>query len=293
MRQPGYFSYPDARARNVLFPLGGIGAGGISLGGDGRLRDWEIFNRPNKGSVNGFSHFAIRAEQDGAVLDTRVLHGPFQGSLTGDHQGKRFNSYGFGVQREHMAGFPSFETCVLSGPYPLASLAFADARFPGKVGLQAFSPFVPMDSRASSLPAAMFEFSIGNTADRPIDYTLFGCLGFDFKDDALVSASKSVSRTTIVGRSALDPKNTNYAELSISTDCAETSVQRHFFRGSWFDALGVYWQDISRAGTLKDRWYYKDAFERMSGSRRMAEHSTLACHLTVPPGETRTLLCPR
>ena len=34
----------------IAFPLGGVGAGSISLGGRGQLRDWEIFNRPDKGN---------------------------------------------------------------------------------------------------------------------------------------------------------------------------------------------------------------------------------------------------
>src|SRR6266853_5836862 len=33
----------------IAFPLGGVAAGSLSLGGRGQLRDWEIFNRPNKG----------------------------------------------------------------------------------------------------------------------------------------------------------------------------------------------------------------------------------------------------
>jgi uncharacterized protein (DUF608 family) len=207
MGRSAYFEYAGERARNVVFPLGGIGAGCIGLGGDGRLRDWEIYNRPSKGSVNGFSHFAVRAEQDGKVLDTRVLHGPFQGSLTGDHLGQYFNSFGFGVRRQHMAGFPSFESCVLSGPYPVATLDFADKRFPGAVRLTAFSPFIPMESRDSSLPTAMFEFALTNSGDKAIDYTIFGCLAFDFNDAALVTAERRGGRTTIVGRSAVDLGN--------------------------------------------------------------------------------------
>ena len=31
----------------VAFPLGGVCAGTLSLGGRGQLRDWEIFNRPD------------------------------------------------------------------------------------------------------------------------------------------------------------------------------------------------------------------------------------------------------
>jgi hypothetical protein len=35
----------------IAFPLGGVCAGCVSLGGRGQLRDWEIFNRPDKGNA--------------------------------------------------------------------------------------------------------------------------------------------------------------------------------------------------------------------------------------------------
>jgi non-lysosomal glucosylceramidase len=48
---------PDGRVRTfdqtasaVAFPLGGIGTGNVSLGARGDLRDWEIFNHPDKGN---------------------------------------------------------------------------------------------------------------------------------------------------------------------------------------------------------------------------------------------------
>ena len=78
------FLYTGEFTNEISFPLGGLGTGSIGLAGNGRLIDWEIFNRPAKGSYNGFTHFAIRAEAGGKVLDTRVLHGdlhpPYQGA---------------------------------------------------------------------------------------------------------------------------------------------------------------------------------------------------------------------
>src|SRR6266481_2706038 len=41
--------YSGRQLAMLAFPLGGVGAGSISLGGRGQLRDWEIFNRPDKG----------------------------------------------------------------------------------------------------------------------------------------------------------------------------------------------------------------------------------------------------
>jgi len=53
-----FFIYEAYNTKEISFPLGGIGTGSIGLGGDGRLKDWEIFNKPNKGSVNGFSYIS-------------------------------------------------------------------------------------------------------------------------------------------------------------------------------------------------------------------------------------------
>ena len=78
------FDYSGERAREVSFPLGGIGTGSIGLSGGGRLVDWEILNRPAKGITNGISHFAVRAERDGRVIDARILNGPYLGDRTGD-----------------------------------------------------------------------------------------------------------------------------------------------------------------------------------------------------------------
>jgi hypothetical protein len=38
-------SYTGDALKEIAFPLGGIGAGIVSLGGRGRLRDWEVSNR--------------------------------------------------------------------------------------------------------------------------------------------------------------------------------------------------------------------------------------------------------
>ena len=43
----------------IGFPLGGIGTGTVSLGGRGQLRDWEIFNRPDKGNELSYAFPAI------------------------------------------------------------------------------------------------------------------------------------------------------------------------------------------------------------------------------------------
>jgi uncharacterized protein (DUF608 family) len=75
------FIYTSAETPRASFPLGGIGTGSIGLSASGRLIDWQIFNRPNKGGFNGYSHFAVKAERDGTVLDTRICHGRSSSAL--------------------------------------------------------------------------------------------------------------------------------------------------------------------------------------------------------------------
>lgn len=56
-----YFKYTGLKTNEISFPLGGIGTGSIGLAVNGSLIDWEIYNKPNKGSHNGFSHFVVKA----------------------------------------------------------------------------------------------------------------------------------------------------------------------------------------------------------------------------------------
>ncbi len=79
------FRYEKEYTAEISFPLGGIGSGSIGISGTGRLIDWEILNRPNKNSVNGFSHIAVKAIKDGRVVDARVLNGDWVGEMTGKY----------------------------------------------------------------------------------------------------------------------------------------------------------------------------------------------------------------
>ena len=55
--------YQGRELDEIAFPLGGIGTGMISLGGWGQLRDFEIFNRPDKGLTFENTFFTLFAQQ--------------------------------------------------------------------------------------------------------------------------------------------------------------------------------------------------------------------------------------
>lgn len=138
----------------ISFPLGGIGAGSIGLAGNGALVDWEINNRPNRESINPFSFFAVKAENDREVLDWRVLQGDITDDfMGGKHIGNHSWGYGHGPNRARMAGLKHFREVSFDGEFPFAQVTFDDPTFPARVVMTAFNPFIPSNEDDSSIPA--------------------------------------------------------------------------------------------------------------------------------------------
>jgi uncharacterized protein (DUF608 family) len=283
------FAYLGERSRYVRFPLGGIGAGGMSISGSGRLVDWSIRNRPALQGYNGYSHFAVKAEQEGVLLDARVLNGPYDDNPSGG-PGLRpmFDGFGHGAMRQSLVGLPHFRDVDFYGRFPVADLTFRDARFPGAVRLTALSPFIPHNDRDSSMPIAMFVFELINTTGKPIDYTLAGTLGNDGSNsgDHAFTRQGGVSalhmRTSDPGKSEAE-----IGDLTISTDAADVQHQDHHYRGQWFDDLTVFWKDFARPGPLPERHY--DGPRATRHMQQFPEHGTLAARVTVHAGGRATV----
>ena len=68
-------AYTGRQLDEIAFPLGGIGTGMISLGGWGQLRDFEIFNKPDKGLMFQYTFFTLYARQGEKSPVTRVIQG--------------------------------------------------------------------------------------------------------------------------------------------------------------------------------------------------------------------------
>ncbi len=279
------FIYTNERRKYVSFPLGGIGTGSVSLTGSGRLIDWSIRNRPAIGQFNGYSHFAIKAEQDGRLLDARVLNGPYEGTPTGSPSARKFDGFGFGANRDSMAGVPHFDDVTFIGRFPAAELEFHKASFPGQVKMTAFSPFIPHQDRDSSMPVALFEFSVKNDTDGPIDYTVASTLGNYGCDSGIHTFIQreglSILHFTSVDVESSEPRG----DLAIIADGEDVEHVDYHFRGQWFDSLSLYWREFARAGRLRERHYIKPRATR--NMFQQPEHGTLAVRIRVEPGDMR------
>ena len=280
-----YFTYAGARRQFVSFPLGGIGSGSVSLTGAGRLIDWSIRNRPAIHQFNGYSHFAIKAERDGKLIDARVLNGPYEGVPTGSPSSRKFDGFGFGANRNSMAGAPHFDDATFIGRFPIAEIDFRRESFPGQVRMTAFSPFVPHNDRNSSMPVALFSFDVENDTAAPIDYTLAATIGNYGCDSGVHDFIQRDGFSALHFRSAEeDSPPEQRGDLTIITEGDGIEHVDYHLRGQWFDSLSVYWREFAKATPLRERRYEKPRAAR--NMFQQPEHGTLARRVRVAPGET-------
>jgi non-lysosomal glucosylceramidase len=91
------------------------------------------------------------------------------------------NSHGL----ERGAGLPRFREALFTGAYPFATVAFQDPEWPVEVSLEAFNPFIPLDTAASSLPVAILAYTVRSRASFPLSawlaFSTMNPVGYDRK----------------------------------------------------------------------------------------------------------------
>ncbi|SDR48449.1 GH116 family glycosyl-hydrolase [Pseudovibrio sp. Tun.PSC04-5.I4] len=280
------FVYTNENTRHIAFPLGGIGTGGFALTGSGRLVDWSIRNRSNLLSFNGISNFAIKVERGDELIDARLLHGPYDGLASGSVGAQKyFDGFGIGANRNSLAGVPHFSKTVFTGSFPTASLQFEQEGFPADVSLQALSPFIPHNDRDSSMPVAMFEFSITNTTQDTLDFVIAGTLANHENGSGLHTAHEQDGISSLYMTSALEDEPLHRdGGVCIATDAERVETMAYGYRGQWFDELGTFWRDFAKVGCLPHRHYDKPrTTANMFGQ---PEYGTVAARVTLQPGES-------
>ncbi|MEA4887884.1 MAG: GH116 family glycosyl-hydrolase [Clostridiaceae bacterium] len=282
------FTFKGSALKEISFPLGGIGTGSIGLSGSGRFIDWEIYNRPNKRSFNGFTHFAVKVEEQGQVLDARVMNSDLPPSYMGDIEPGKFNGYGFGPSRYTLGGVPHFKDAEFDGRYPQATIRFLDDTFPGQISLRAWNPFIPLNDKDSSLPLAIFEATATNTAAGRRDFIFafsvnnplkLGKRYNEYQHDGPLHLIRLLS-------TAQEPDNPDSGDLTMSVLADRVSCQQNWFRGSWFDNLSIFWQDFIKAGDFVNRIYRPDDLPDDDKSESVA---TLAARVSLKGGETKVV----
>lgn len=245
-------TYAGDNLRELVFPLGGIGSGSIGIAGNGSLVDFEIFNRPDKGSLNDYTFFAIKAEYPDKTSIVKVLQGDQISELQGKFCNGVYRGFGHGYEGGSMCAFPHFSKVKFDGKFPFATISFEDKNFPAKIKLKAFNPFIPHDSDNSSIPAAFFDISVISSV-KNVKYTVLFSVRNPFEN----SFNKKIENskyTAITMSSTLNKNEIGYGDMTVAVDSKDGICQEYWQRGSWRDNITAFWNDITN-GDLGERHY--------------------------------------
>ncbi len=243
------------RLSMIAFPLGGIAAGSIALGGRGQLRDWEIFNQPDKGNAPAYAYASIWAQLEGRKPVARVaesrIGAPYEGAS--------------GLGSNNSPGLPRLDSAVFTGAYPMAHIDFTDRRLPVKLSLEAFSPFFPLDADASGLPVAVLRYKIVNP--NPVAAQVGLCFSIDNPLRESVGADMahpSIDQRTNERRDsgtlrgltmtnpALAADHPLYGDFTLAAlGDGEASIWRGWPQGRWWNSPMKFWDEFSLKGRLE------------------------------------------
>ncbi len=252
-RQPaaGSFSYPRSyRGRQlamISFPLGGIGAGSIGLGGRGQLRDWEIFNRPDHGNSPPYAFAAVHTEAAKGPASTKVLESrilpPYEGPS--------------GLGSNNVPGLPRLASAVFQGEFPLAHIDFRDPDLPVRLSLEAFTPFFPLDAEESGLPAALLRYRAVNPAPEPVKVSIAFAIENPVGDHGRTNVLRESAKGDLKGLlmrnpmlAARDPMAGSFVLGCLANGRASVTRLRGWARAQWWESAWLYWKDFAADGAL-------------------------------------------
>ena len=258
--------YSGRQLQMIAFPLGGVGAGSISLGGRGQLRDWEIFNKPNKGFAPSYGLPAIWVRSGSGkpvarVLESRILP-PYEGAS--------------GLGSSNAPGLSRLESARFTGEYPLARIDFEDRSLPVRVWLDAFSPFIPHEADESGLPVAVLRYRVHNPAPVPAVVSIAFCI-----DNPMKGRNEAIGGSRLAGvlmkspeLAAEDPMRGEFVLCSPAVPGSHADVWRGWPQGRWWNSPMLFWDDFSDDGLLGAEPEQRNAVGVLSVQRTLAAGAT-------------------
>ncbi|HTE42700.1 MAG TPA: GH116 family glycosyl hydrolase [Steroidobacteraceae bacterium] len=266
-------SYAEHHLDRIAFPLGGLGAGMVCVEGTGALSHLSVRNQPDV--FNEPCFFAALAIKSPLEL-ARVLEGPvpqwklFGGK--GDGEGAVGSTY----------GLPRCARARFTPRFPFCTIDLEDDALPLTVQLVAWSPFTPGDADSSSLPVAALEYRFTNRSSQLVE-AVFSCNAKNFME---VERSQKRRVQTLPGGFSIhgagpDDRPWETGSFAVTTDSADARVNAAWFRGGWWDAFTMAWNDVA-SGSIVSRPAIVDG-EPSPGA-------SLFVPLRFEPGESKTVV---
>ncbi len=241
----------------IAFPLGGVGAGSVALGGRGQLRDWEIFNRPGLGQLVNYAFPAIRVQAGSGkpvahVAEVRLM--------------PPYETIG-GLSPSQVSGLTRLEGATFTGEYPIAHIDFHDRELPVRLALDAFTPVIPLDADASGLPVAILRYTVTNpgrqAASVAMAYSLDNPVGSGVngvRQPASIRNARVNKFRSETGLSGLemtnpaiaadDPSAGSFVLGVLGANESELTYLTGWPREKWWASALLFWDDFTSDGQL-------------------------------------------
>ncbi len=148
--------YRGAELEKIGMPIGGLCAGQLYLGGDGKLWHWDVFNQHHS---TADAHYA-KPRQPASPLD----------------QGFALKILAGGKAEVRALDRTGWKDISFIGEYPIGFVEYRDPASPVNVSLAAFSPFIPLNPEDSAMPATVMRFTVKNHGANKVEAELAGWL---------------------------------------------------------------------------------------------------------------------
>ena len=232
---------------HITWPLGGVGSSLLALTGAGGLDRIANRHRPD---IKGMSFSFTALSFPGRPELTRVLEGPVpdwkvwtQGFYTPGRKG----SCATGDTGAFHHGLPRFGGAEFFNRFPFAEVLLGEKDYPLECSLEAWSPFIPGNEDDSNLPAAALTYRFRNSGSQPVA-AVFSWHGTrEFLRDRDAKGEGERFRRTPHGIVIDYPATADapWAAGGLSVEIDGAAADCAWFRGGWFDARTMLWQNIS------------------------------------------------
>lgn len=173
-----------SKTRNELsfigMPVGGLHAGTVYMGGDGRLWLWQIYNESEEGKNEGIDPKTVLWEDGTTTRKIRSRDGAsyIEPAIA---ENKRRLDQGFALRIRYKGrtiikelNEKDWDEVSFEAKYPIATVKYLFKTLPVEVTLKGYSPFIPLDAERSSLPATILRLSVKNKSGEPVQVSVLG-----------------------------------------------------------------------------------------------------------------------
>ena len=284
----------------IAMPVGGIGTGAISIGGNGQWRDVEIMNKPGIGYFGAVNPklapcFLLYTEDASGKKRSKALMGPIPPSQFQGQQGSEAPNN----------GFPRFASVSFDAAYPFATVNLDDEFMPVSAKLRTFNPMIPCDAESSGIPIAVIRYEISNKTDQHLKVSVAGSMDNFIGMDGSKVEFNSFDRTIypvgakqnhnsfkrtdklagIYMRSAQVPKDdAAWGSMALTTSDIDKSYRISYRTEldpkGWNSDLNDLWDDFTDDGTFRDTVF---------SEKKDNPHASLAVAFDLGPRESKEI----